>query len=85
MPEPDKEYGWITPEERKNNGIKAKNEMRLEVAGEWQAISVGEKMPDIYWQYGYSEYSYRGNLDDRFTNLLDDEKVEELVTPMRRR
>lgn len=73
------EYGWLTPEVREENGIEPKNETRLEVLGGWQAISVEEKMPDMYWQYGYSEYSYGRNHDDGFTIFLDDEEAEDLV------
>ena len=51
----------MTPEERENNGIEAKNETSLEVVDRWQAISV-ENMADMYWKYGYSEYSYGGTM-----------------------
>lgn len=73
------EYGWMTPEVREQNGIDAKNETRLEVIGGWQAISVEEKMPDMYWQFGYSDYSYGRNHNDGFTIYLDDEEAQELV------
>ncbi|SPO02591.1 probable Probable mannan endo-1,4-beta-mannosidase C [Cephalotrichum gorgonifer] len=73
------EYGWLTPEARESNGKPAQNQTRLEVVGGWQKIAFEEKMPDMYWQYGYSGYSYGRNHDDGFTIFLDDEEAQPLV------
>lgn len=39
---------------------------------EWQDIHVAEKMPDMYWQFGYSGFSYGKNHDDGFTIYLEE-------------
>ncbi|KEZ42499.1 putative mannan endo-1,4-beta-mannosidase C [Scedosporium apiospermum] len=73
------EYGWMTPEARQETLGQTRNETRLEVVGGWQEISVEEKVPDMYWQYGYSEYSFGRNHNDGFTIYLDDEEAKTLV------
>ncbi|KAH7123110.1 glycoside hydrolase superfamily [Dactylonectria macrodidyma] len=73
------EYGWLTPEKRLEYLGTVKNETRLEVIGEWQRIHVQKKMPGMYWQYGYSGYSYGRNHDDGFTIYLDDDEAKVLV------
>lgn len=73
------EYGWLTDEARQENLGKVENATRVEVLGEWQRISVEEGVSDMYWQYGYSGYSYGRNHDDGFTIFLDDEEAQELV------
>ncbi|KAI1103715.1 glycoside hydrolase family 5 protein [Jackrogersella minutella] len=73
------EYGWMTPEVRAQNGIPAVDATRLEVEGGWQRIMAEERMSDMYWQYGFSGYSYGRNHNDGFTIYLDDEEAETLV------
>ncbi|CEL05012.1 Putative Man2 [Aspergillus calidoustus] len=73
------EYGWLTDEGRWNNLGTVSNITRLEAVGGWQKISLKEKMPDMYWQFGFSGYSYGRNHDDGFTIYLDDAEAKELV------
>ncbi|KAI8959177.1 glycoside hydrolase family 5 protein [Daldinia sp. FL1419] len=73
------EYGWMTPEVREQNGIPPANATRLEVEGGWQKIMLEEGMADMYWQYGFSGYSYGRNHNDGFTIYLDDEEAQALV------
>ncbi|KAH8683700.1 glycoside hydrolase superfamily [Ilyonectria robusta] len=73
------EYGWLTPEARLEYLGTTRNESRTEVIGEWQRIQVETKMPDMYWQYGYSGYSYGRNHNDGFTIYLDDAEAKTLV------
>ncbi|KAI1210087.1 glycoside hydrolase family 5 protein [Annulohypoxylon truncatum] len=73
------EYGWMTPEVREQNGIPASNATRVEVEGGWQKIMLEEGMADMYWQYGFSGYSYGRNHNDGFTIYLDDEEAQTLV------
>ncbi|KAL4757688.1 glycoside hydrolase 5 family protein [Aspergillus foveolatus] len=73
------EYGWLTPQGRLDNLGTVSNITRLEAVGGWQRISLREKMPDMFWQFGYSGYSYGRNHDDGFTIYLDDAEAEELV------
>lgn len=63
--------GWLTPEARRENLGTVSNITRIQAVGGWQAISVEEKMPDLFWQFGYSGYSYGKNHDDGFTIFLD--------------
>lgn len=63
--------GWLTPEARKENLGTVSNTTRIQAVGGWQAISVEEKMPDLFWQFGYSGFSYGKNHDDGFTIFLD--------------
>ncbi|KAI6081969.1 glycoside hydrolase family 5 protein [Hypoxylon rubiginosum] len=73
------EYGWMTPEVREQNGIPASNATRLEVEGGWQKIMLEEGMSDMFWQFGFSGYSYGRNHNDGFTIYLDDEEAQTLV------
>ncbi|KAI1139298.1 glycoside hydrolase family 5 protein [Hypoxylon sp. FL0543] len=73
------EYGWMTPEARAQNGIPAVNATRVEVEGNWQKIMLEEEMPDMYWQFGFSGYSYGRNHNDGFTIYLDDDEAKTLV------
>lgn len=73
------EYGWMTPEVREQNGIPAVNATRLEVEGGWQKIMLEEGMSDMFWQFGFSGYSYGRNHNDGFTIYLDDEEAQTLV------
>lgn len=74
------EYGWLTPEKRLEYQNKVHNSSRVEVLGQWQKIAVEEKLAgDMYWQYGYSGYSYGRNHDDGFTIFLDDAEAKTLV------
>ncbi|KAJ2902221.1 GH5 mannanase [Zalerion maritima] len=74
------EYGWLTDEARLEYLGTVKNQTRTEVLGHWHDIMVEEKMAgDMYWQFGYSGYSYGRNHNDGFTIYLDDEEAETLV------
>ncbi|RYP61074.1 hypothetical protein DL770_009858 [Monosporascus sp. CRB-9-2] len=73
------EYGWMTNEARQEYLGRVSDITRLEALGGWQEISLEERMPDIYWQFGYSGYSYGRNHDDGFTIFLDDDEAQQLV------
>jgi mannan endo-1,4-beta-mannosidase len=73
------EYGWLTDDKRQEYLSKTSNVTRLEAIGLWQATSLKEKMPDMYWQFGYSGFSYGRNHDDGFTMYLDDAEAKQLV------
>lgn len=73
------EYGWMTSKARLEYLGIVNNATRTDVLGGWQKISLEEKMPDMYWQYGYSGYSYGRNNDDGFTIFLDDSEAQSLV------
>ncbi|KAF2124261.1 glycoside hydrolase family 5 protein [Dothidotthia symphoricarpi CBS 119687] len=73
------EYGWLTDDKRQEYLGISSNLTRTEVVGLWQATSLKEKMPDMYWQFGYSGYSYGRNNDDGFTIFLDDAEAKKLV------
>ncbi|KAI4664164.1 uncharacterized protein J4E79_003666 [Alternaria viburni] len=73
------EYGWLTDDKRQEYLSKTSNVTRLEAIGLWQATSLKEKMPDMYWQFGYSGYSYGSNHDDGFTIFLEDAEAQQLV------
>ncbi|RYO94231.1 hypothetical protein DL766_002259 [Monosporascus sp. MC13-8B] len=73
------EYGWMTNEARQQYLGRVSNITRLEALGGWQEITLEEKMPDMYWQFGYSGYSYGRNHDDGFTIFLDDDEARQLV------
>ncbi|RYP46638.1 hypothetical protein DL768_007183 [Monosporascus sp. mg162] len=73
------EYGWMTNEARKQYLGRVSDITRLEALGGWQEITLEERMPDMYWQFGYSGYSYGRNHDDGFTIFLDDDEAQQLV------
>ncbi|KAG9254031.1 endo-1,4-beta-mannosidase-like protein [Emericellopsis atlantica] len=73
------EYGWLTDEARLEYVGTVSNISRVEAMGGWQEIAVEEKIPDMYWQFGYSEWSYGRNHNDGFTIYLDDEEAQPLV------
>lgn len=73
------EYGWMTDEAREEQLGETRPESRLDVIGRWQSISRAEEMPDMFWQFGYSGYSYGRNHDDGFTIFLDDDEAQTLV------
>ncbi|KAK3386783.1 endo-1,4-beta-mannosidase-like protein [Podospora didyma] len=74
------EYGWLTDEARLQNLGTVSNATRLEVVGGWQNISISEKLAgDMFWQFGYSGYSYGRNHNDGFTIYLDDPEAQALV------
>lgn len=73
------EYGWLTPEARLEYLGIVNNATRMSVLGGWQKISLEERMPDMYWQYGFSNYSYGRNNNDGFTIYLDDAEARTLV------
>ena len=61
------EYGWLD------------RATRVEIMGGWQATSRAELMSDMFWQFGYSDYSYGRNHDDGFTIFLDEAEAQPLV------
>ncbi|RYP07769.1 hypothetical protein DL764_002316 [Monosporascus ibericus] len=73
------EYGWMTNEARQEYLGRVSDITRLEALGGWQEITLEERMPDMYWQFGYSGYSYGRNHDDGFTIFLDDDEAQQLV------
>lgn len=78
------EYGWITQAKRNEYGMGARpavdaSRSRVEAIGAWQKVSLQEKMCDMYWQFGYSGYSYGKNHDDGFTIFLEDAEAQPLV------
>lgn len=73
------EYGWLTNEARLNALNRTEEEGRVEVLSQWQALTRKYRMSDMYWQFGYSGYSYGRNHDDGFTIFLDDAEAKPLV------
>lgn len=76
------EYGWMTDAARLQNlgTVAPQNQTRTQVVGGWQRIGVEERLAgDMYWQFGFSGYSYGRNNDDGFTIYLDDAEAQELV------
>lgn len=73
------EYGWLTDDKRQAYVGRTSNRTRTEVLGIWQATSLAEKMSDLYWQFGYGEYSYGKNDNDGFTIYLEDTEAHPLV------
>jgi mannan endo-1,4-beta-mannosidase len=73
------EYGWLTDDKRMEYLGKTSNITRTEALGRWQAISLAAEMPDLYWQYGYSGYSYGKNHNDGFTIYLEDPEAQQLI------
>lgn len=75
------EYGWLSAADRLAylNKVAPSNETRLAVEGGWQQIYLSEQMCDMYWQFGYSGYSYGRNDDDGFTIYLEDADAKQLV------
>ncbi|KAF2821908.1 glycoside hydrolase [Ophiobolus disseminans] len=73
------EYGWLTDDKRIEYTGKTSNRTRSEVLGIWQETSLKEKMPDMYWQFGFDGYSYGKNHDDGFTIFLEDAEAKKLV------
>ncbi|KAF2119461.1 glycoside hydrolase superfamily [Lophiotrema nucula] len=73
------EYGWLTASKRQKYLGTSVDTTRAEALSLWQATSLREKMSDLYWQFGFSNYSYGRNKDDDFTIFLDDAKAQTLV------
>ncbi|KAI5923041.1 glycoside hydrolase family 5 protein [Camillea tinctor] len=76
------EYGWMTAAARAQNGIPAQQRTRVQVEGRWQDIMLeaeGGPMSDMYWQFGFSGFSYGRNHDDGFSIFLDDDEAQTLV------
>ncbi|TLS26802.1 hypothetical protein PpBr36_04116 [Pyricularia pennisetigena] len=73
------EYGWLTDEKRREFLGRTAPEPRTEVLARWQKIQVEEKMPDMFWQFGWSGFSYGKNHDDGFTIYLEDAEAQPLV------
>ncbi|KAK4613929.1 putative mannan endo-1,4-beta-mannosidase C [Fulvia fulva] len=68
------EYGWLTPAARLEylGKTAAANETRVNVLGLWQNTTLALKVSDMYWQFGYSGFSYGRNHNDGFTIYLDE-------------
>jgi len=64
--------GWLTPETRLAYLNRTEDATRVEVLSLWQKTSLKEKISDMYWQFGFSGYSYGRNHDDGFTIYLDE-------------
>lgn len=74
------EYGWLTSEARFENLGYIDNTSRVDVESAWQTIALQERLAgDMYWQFGYSCFSYGRNDDDGFTIYLDDPEAQVLV------
>ena len=74
------EYGWLTDDKRQEYLGRSDNTTRVDAVGQWQRVGVEEKLAgDMYWQYGYSGYSYGRNHNDGFTIYLDDAEAQTLV------
>jgi mannan endo-1,4-beta-mannosidase len=73
------EYGWLTPEKRLEFLGTTSGVTRVAALGEWQTVGIEEGLSDMYWQFGYSNYSYGRNHDDGFTIFLDEEEAQPLV------
>ncbi|GAB7361122.1 hypothetical protein MBLNU230_g1157t1 [Neophaeotheca triangularis] len=73
------EYGWLTNEARLDALNRTEEAGRVEVLSGWQALTRKYRMSDMYWQFGYSGYSYGRNHDDGFTIFLDDKEAKPLV------
>ncbi|KAK1751035.1 endo-1,4-beta-mannosidase [Echria macrotheca] len=74
------EYGWLTADKRREYTGRVDNTTREEVLGLWQGVQIAERLAgDMYWQFGYSGYSYGRNHDDGFTIYLDDAEAQTLV------
>jgi mannan endo-1,4-beta-mannosidase len=68
----DNDQGWLTPETRLAYLGRTENATRVEALSLWQKTSLQEKISDMYWQFGFSNYSYGRNHDDGFTIYLDE-------------
>ncbi|KAF8454719.1 glycoside hydrolase superfamily [Terfezia claveryi] len=74
------EYGWLTPEKRREYRGKNTTKYRIPVVGEWQRTAVQQKLAGtLYWQFGFSGYSYRKNDDDGFTIYLDNKQEADVL------
>ncbi|KAF2163063.1 glycoside hydrolase family 5 protein [Zasmidium cellare ATCC 36951] len=75
------EYGWLSPAARLADlgKVAPLNETRVAVLSQWQATSLWERMPDMYWQFGFDGYSTGPNDDDGFTIYLNDPEAQPLV------
>ena len=70
----------MTPDKRLEYTGVSDNRTRVEVMGGWQKTMVAEKLAgSMYWQYGFSGYSYGKNNDDGFTIYIEDAEAETLV------
>jgi mannan endo-1,4-beta-mannosidase len=68
----DNDQGWLTSEARLEYLGRTENATRVDVLSLWQKTSLQEKVSDMYWQFGFSNYSYGKNHDDGFTIYLDE-------------
>ncbi|KAF7197916.1 putative mannan endo-1,4-beta-mannosidase C [Pseudocercospora fuligena] len=81
--EDDMRYGWLNAADRLKDLKKtaAANETRMAVMKLWQATTLELKMSDLYWQFGYSNFSYGRNHNDGFTIYLDEYATSATSTP----
>jgi mannan endo-1,4-beta-mannosidase len=68
----DNDQGWLTAEARLEYLGRTENATRVEVLSLWQKTSLQEKISDMYWQFGFSNYSHGRNHNDGFTIYLDE-------------
>lgn len=74
------EYGWLSPEKRLEYLGKNTTESRTLAVGEWQRTAVDLKLAGtMYWQFGFSGYSYGRNNDDGFTIFLDNKPEADVL------
>jgi mannan endo-1,4-beta-mannosidase len=76
----DDNIGWLTPEARLEYLNRTETATRVEVLSLWQRTSLQEKISDMFWQYGFSNYSYGRNHNDGFTIYLDEYVPRPLVS-----
>ncbi|KAH7245153.1 glycoside hydrolase superfamily [Fusarium tricinctum] len=61
------EYGWT------------EKATRVSTLSKWQKASLDLEVSDMYWQFGFSGYSYGKNHDDGNTIYLEDDEAQPLV------
>lgn len=64
--------GWLTDKARLEYLNRKENATKVEVLSLWQKTDRQEKISDMFWQFGFSGYSYGRNHDDGFTIYLDE-------------
>lgn len=78
---------WISDHDAAGNGKPVLHEeygwtekgTRVSVISKWQALTRKLEMSDMYWQFGYSGFSYGKNHDDGNTIYLEDDEAQPLV------
>ncbi|GKU06400.1 unnamed protein product, partial [Fusarium langsethiae] len=59
--------------------IRQPESTRVPTLSKWQKASLDLEMSDLYWQFGFSGYSYGKNHDDGNTIYLEDDEAQPLV------